>query len=111
IGRSKTYGIMHGIEGAKILKDYPELAKICERHIGAGIPREEAIKLGLGNKDYIPETLEEKIITHADNLISGNKEVSIEETIKEYDEKFGKDCIQGKRIMELAKYIESLMKK
>lgn len=111
IGRSKTHGIMHGIEGAKILKDYPELARICERHIGAGITKEEAVALGLGNKDYIPETLEEKIIAHADNLISGDKEVPIEETVKKFDEKLGNGCVQGKRILELAKYIENLMKK
>lgn len=111
IGRSKTHGIRHGVEGANILKDYPELARICERHIGAGITKEEAVALGLENKDYLPETLEEKIIAHADNLISGYEEVPIEETIKKFDEKFGKNCIQGRRIKELAEYIENLMKK
>lgn len=111
IGRSRTHGIRHGVEGADILKEYPELARICERHIGAGITKEEAIILGLENKDYIPETLEEKIVAHADNLILGDKEVPVEETIKKFDKKLGKNCIQGKRIRELAKYIENLMKK
>src|SRR5512137_409123 len=39
IGRSKTHGISHGVEGAKILKEFPEYARVCERHIGGGIKK------------------------------------------------------------------------
>lgn len=34
--------------------------------------------MGLPEKDYIPSTIEEKIISHADNLIHGIEEVDIE---------------------------------
>ncbi|HDO19707.1 MAG TPA: TIGR00295 family protein [Thermoplasmatales archaeon] len=84
IGRSKTHGITHGIEGAKIAKEMnlpEEVVRIIERHLGAGIPREEAEKLGLPPKDYIPETIEEKIVAHADNLIENNRPIKIEEEI------------------------------
>lgn len=70
IGRGRTHGIEHGVVGAQMLREwgYPEeLARIVERHIGAGIDEEEAEKLGLPRKNYIPETLEEKIVAEADN--------------------------------------------
>ena len=72
IGRSKTSGIKHAVEGAKIAKklDLPqEIIFIIERHIGAGLSKEVASSLGLPNKDYVPISLEEKIVCHADNLI------------------------------------------
>ena len=81
IGRSKTHGIHHAVEGAKIAKQIglsDEIVNIIERHIGAGIPAEEAEKLGLPVKDYLPMTLEEKIVCHADNLVEGDKRQKIE---------------------------------
>jgi len=85
IGRSKTQGIMHGIEGANIARELglPEsIVNIIERHLGAGIPKDEAIALGLPPKDYIPITLEEKIVAHADNLIENDHEHHIEKEVE-----------------------------
>ena len=85
IGRSKTNGIKHAIEGVKIAKKYDissKIIKIIERHIGAGITSENAKKLGLPQKDYIPITLEEKIVCHADNLINNCKKQKIENEIE-----------------------------
>lgn len=85
IGRSRTHGIEHGVVGAEILRELgfdEKLALIAERHIGAGITKEEAIELGLPPKDYLPITLEEKIVAHADNLIFGTKRVEIDDVIK-----------------------------
>ena len=87
IGRSKTHGITHAIEGVEIAKKYgypQEVLNIIERHIGAGITKEEAVDLGLPEKSYIPQTLEEKIVAHADNLISGSKEVDLDFVIKKW---------------------------
>ena len=87
IGRSKTHGITHAIEGVKIAEKYgypQDVLNIIERHIGAGITEEEAVKLGLPKKSYIPQTLEEKIVAHADNLISGSDEVDIDFVIKKW---------------------------
>jgi len=72
IGRSKTHDINHAIEGVRIAKQLGlpiQIILIIKRHIGAGINKEEAIRLGLPEDDYIPETLEEKIVCHADSLI------------------------------------------
>jgi len=84
IGRSKTQGIMHGVEGAKIATELGlplSIVKIIERHLGAGIPLEEATKLGLPPKEYMPITLEEKIVAHADNLIGKDREHPIEKEV------------------------------
>ena len=87
IGRSKTHGITHAVTGAEIAAkyDYPtEVLNIIERHIGAGITAEEAVKLGLPEKSYVPQTLEEKIVAYADNLTSGTKEVDIDFVIEKW---------------------------
>jgi uncharacterized protein len=87
IGRSRTHGITHAVEGVKIAQGYgypTEVLNIIERHIGAGITESEAVKLGLPEKSYIPQTLEEKIVAHADNLISGTKEVDIDFVIAKW---------------------------
>jgi len=84
IGRSKTHGLNHAVTGARIAMDNSldnKIVKIIERHIGAGIPKEEAIRLVLPEKDYLPVTIEEKIVAHADNLISGNKIGTMDELI------------------------------
>jgi len=85
IGRSKTHGICHGIEGAKIAKKLglsDKIVLIIERHIGAGLPAAEAKKLGLPARDFIPKTLEEKIVCHADSLIDNNKKQDIENEVE-----------------------------
>jgi len=109
IGRCKTNNIQHGIIGAKILKErgYPKsIIKIVERHIGAGIPKDEAILLGLPPKDYIPVTLEEKIVAHADNLINGEKEVDISFVLKKWEKKLGKNHPAIERLKKLHRELE-----
>ncbi|MFZ3382998.1 MAG: TIGR00295 family protein [Candidatus Methanoperedens sp.] len=84
IGRSKTHGIGHAVAGAGIAVENgldDKLVKIIERHIGAGIPKQEAQGLGLPEKDYVPVTIEEKIVAHADNLIFGKEIGTMDELI------------------------------
>jgi len=71
IGRGRTHGMHHAVAGAELARELglpEELALIIERHIGAGVEREEAVRLGLPPRDYLPLTVEEKIVAHADNL-------------------------------------------
>ena len=102
IGRSKTQGIMHGVEGAKIATELGlpvSIVNIIERHLGAGIPKDEAGTLGLPPKDYMPITLEEKIVAHADNLIDNDREhpieIEVEKALKKGHTK------HAERLMEL----------
>ena len=83
-GRCRTHGITHAVEGFKLAKSRgvePEVSEIIKRHIGAGISKEEARQLGLPEDDYFPRSLEEKIVSHADNLIKGTKRITIDERI------------------------------
>lgn len=94
IGRSKTHEIDHAIVGAEIAKEMgmPErLVNIIEVHIGAGIPADEAIELGLPDKHYFAETIEEKIVAYADKLILGRREVPFETTVEGFALKHGED--------------------
>ena len=104
IGRSRTHSIFHGVVGAEILKEqgFPaEIQKIAERHIGAGIPINEAEILGLPPKDYIPITMEEKIVAHADNLVNGTIEVDIDFVIKKWEQRLGANHPSISRIIKL----------
>jgi uncharacterized protein len=109
IGRCRTHGILHGIEGAKILKDYPDYARVCERHVGAGITKEETKELGMPEKDYLPETIEEKIIAHADNTVGENKVEGIEKTLEDIGKKLGKTHPAIERIKKLDEEIKKLI--
>ena len=94
IGRSKTHGIGHalaGVEMARRLGFSDALARIIERHIGAGITAPEAERLGLPRKDYLPQTTEEKIVSYADNLISGVRVMPFYEALDRFKEILGPD--------------------
>ena len=73
IGRSVDHSIMHAYEGYRILLDMGmpvELADIVRKHTGAGLDQEDLEEFGLPPGDYIPATIEEKIVAHSDNLVS-----------------------------------------
>ncbi|MBW6461868.1 MAG: HDIG domain-containing protein [DPANN group archaeon] len=75
--------VRHGIIGAEFLQycGLERYAKACERHIGIGITKDVAKKLGLGDKNLVPKTIEEKILCYCDNLDFFDKETKMH-TIK-----------------------------
>jgi len=78
IGRAKDHSIMHAYYGSKMVEDYglpKTLVDIVRKHTGAGLDAEDVKELGLPPGDYMPSTLEEKIVAHADNLVSDNRVV------------------------------------
>ena len=84
IGRSRTHDIRHAQCGADLVRSMglsEEIARIVECHTGAGLTADECTLLGLSPRDGMPRTIEEKIVTHADNLIAGKKRVTIHESI------------------------------
>lgn len=94
IGRARTQGIGHAIAGVEIGKSmgFPlALLNVIERHIGAGITAEEAVRLGLPKKDYLPVSPEEKIVSYADNLTKGSSPMSIEDAVERFREILGPD--------------------
>ncbi|MEA2036582.1 MAG: HD domain-containing protein [Nanoarchaeota archaeon] len=105
--------IKHGVYGGKILRKegLDDYASVAERHLGAGISREdiEEQSLDLPSGDYIPVSREEKIITHADNLIFGDMEGSVEETVERFRKELGEKA--GKRVKKLADEVEGMKEK
>jgi len=111
IGRSKTHSVDHALEGGKIARVFnlPEsVVLIIERHAGGGIPKEEAKKMGWPARDYLPKTLEEKIVCYADKRVEGLRIVPIEKTVKAYAVDLGKDHPAIRRIWELHREITTL---
>lgn len=92
IGRARTHGIRHAIVGVEMGRSIglPEnVLLIIERHIGAGISADEAERLGLPRKDYIPQTPEEKIVSYADNLTIGTKHVDFNRALERFRQMLG----------------------
>jgi len=84
IGRGKTHSVAHGQAGAEICRslNIPEpVARIVECHVGAGLTADECALLGLIPRDCLPQTAEEKLVAHADNLVAGSRRTTIYETL------------------------------
>jgi len=104
IGRSRTHGVEHGFVGSTIIDSYgysPAIARIAERHVGAGISSDETQKLGLPDRDFIPETLEEKLVCYADKLIEGKRRVPFDEALDVLAKDLGSDHPAVQRLRNL----------
>ena len=91
--------ICHGRIGAEMLRaeGFPRHARVCECHTGAGITRSQIIaqKLPLPQQDFLPETMEEKVICYADKFFSKShldEEKTIEQAIASLS-KFGEEGV------------------
>lgn len=92
VGRGKTHEINHGVVGADIARGLglsESIIKIIERHIGGGIPADEAEDLGLPPRSYMPVSIEEKIVSYADKLVERGREVDINVTLRHYQKDLG----------------------
>ncbi|RMF06325.1 HD domain-containing protein [Candidatus Woesearchaeota archaeon] len=116
--------VLHGIAGAEMLRGIAEretdakrkaalekYARIAERHLGAGITKEdiEEQNLPLPKKDYLPETLEEKIIAYADNLIAGTEEKDFDYVVRRFRKELNEKVVE--RFVRLHNELSALMKK
>lgn len=92
IGRARSAEVDHGYIGGEIARNLgvdEKTVRIIQRHLGAGITAKEAKELGLPEMDFIPETMEEKIVAYADKLIDNDRRVNIDETVRKMKEKLG----------------------
>jgi len=112
IGRGVTHGIRHAVEGAMIareLKLNEPIVSVIENHIGGGIDKNEAAILGLPVKDYFPTTIEEKIVSHADNLVADNRIAGINHAIEKFKSRGLFEAVE--RIRKLHEELSLLCKK
>lgn len=91
--------IAHTYLGREILEKegFPDIAPICERHIGTGLSKADIIKSGfpLPHRDMLPISIEEKLICYADKFYSkSEKHLTTPRTVDEIRNKvtkYGKD--------------------
>ena len=108
IGRARSHGIAHGFVGGEIARELEmeeNLVRIIQRHVGAGITAAEAKEVGLPSVKFMPETIEEKIVSHADNLIEGWRKTSMEDAIANLKAKLGESHPSIKRMIALHKEV------
>ena len=111
LGRSKTHSVNHAVEGMKLAQaeGLPD-AVICiiKRHVGAGITAEEAEWLGWPKDNYVPQSLEEKIVCYADKCIGSDTRIPVEATIKQLHEQKLDDAAERVRKLhiEITHYLE-----
>lgn len=91
--------ICHGYLGSNILlkENLQKHALVCEKHIGSGITKEDIIqnKIPLPHKNFLPNTLEEKLICFADNFYSKTQlyKTKTIDQIKKLLSQYGTDSI------------------
>ncbi|HKM13777.1 MAG TPA: HDIG domain-containing protein [Candidatus Methanomethylophilaceae archaeon] len=79
LGRSRNHTILHAVIGAEMILELglpKEVAEIVRRHTGAGLDDDDIEAFGLPQGDYFPRTIEQKIVSEADNLVSDSNLVS-----------------------------------
>lgn len=91
--------ICHGRLGAELMRreGFERHARVCERHTGAGITCQqiESQNLPLPHQDFLPETMEEKVICYADKFFS-KTHLDSEKTIQQAEKslaKFGEEGV------------------
>jgi len=112
LGRCQSHELDHAIIGADILRklNYPTcLCQLVENHLLAGIKKEEASELGLPEKDFIPLSLEEKIVSYSDNISKNNIPLTTNEVISKYRKYYDEFHPILNRIKSLHDEIESLL--
>ncbi len=100
--------IKHGIIGGEILRKegLNKVALIAERHTGAGISKKEIIKnnFPLPKKDFLPLTLEQKLVCYADNFHSKSGKKDNLKSVRKEMREYGEEVF--KRFMEMEKMFE-----
>lgn len=93
--------ICHGVIGGKLMRDlgFPKIARVCERHTGSGLTEEEIVArhLPLPHQDFLPESLEEKLICYADKFYSKSGDPTAEKPfdhVRSSMAKFGPDSLR-----------------
>jgi uncharacterized protein (TIGR00295 family) len=81
IGRCVTHDpIMHGVEGYHLLTRLGHEAEafVCASHILFGLNAAEAEQFGLPTRDFLPRTIEERLVPLVDFMVEGDRPLSLD---------------------------------
>lgn len=84
IGRYKTHDpIMHGVEGYRLLTElgHHREAFICASHLLCGITRDEAVRFGLPDRDFLPRRMEQRLVPMIDSLVEFDRPTTLEQRV------------------------------
>jgi uncharacterized protein len=110
VGRYKTHDpVLHGVEGYRLLSDlgHEREAFICASHIFCGMPRHEAVLYGLPEKDFLPRTLEERLIPLIDGVVELDRPTTVEARVKSINKRYQNNPVFLKRFEQAAELAQS----
>jgi uncharacterized protein (TIGR00295 family) len=106
IGRSTTQTVWHGQVGSQILEKEGvdmNVVEMVRKHVGAGISPSEAQRLKLPDFDYIPRTLEERIVCFSDKVVSSDRVQPFDQEVR----RFRLKSHDVERLLELKRGLQS----
>jgi len=92
IGRYMTHDpLLHGVQGYKLLSTlgHEKEAYVCASHILFGLNAAEATQLGLPDRDFVPRTVEEKLVPLMDYLIEYDQPTTLNRRFSSLRERNG----------------------
>ena len=91
IGRYRTQDpILHGVEGYRLLSSlgHPREAFICASHVLCGMPAQEAVQYGLPDRDFLPLTLEERLIPLIDGVVEFDQPTTFDQRCRSISRRY-----------------------
>jgi putative nucleotidyltransferase with HDIG domain len=113
IGRYKTQdAILHGVEGYHLLSSlgHHQEAFICASHVLCGMGRREAARHGLPEQDFIPRTLEERLVPLIDSVVELDRPTSFEARCASITRRYHKDPQFLNRFVRAAETARTFMR-
>lgn len=110
IGRYKTQDpILHGVEGYRLLSElgHHSEAFICASHVLCGLAGHEAVTYGLPAQDFIPRTLEEKLIPLIDSVVEHDQPTTLEQRCTSISKRYKANLVFLYRFEQAAKTARS----
>ena len=112
IGRCVTHDpVMHGVEGYNLLLKlgHEEEAFVCASHILFGLEASEAVQFGLPAQDFIPHTIEERLVPLVDLMIEGVQPTTLDRRFSSLRKRYFENSFLTDRLDRAYQTARSLM--
>lgn len=113
IGRYKTQDpILHGVEGYRLLTGlgHHREAFICASHVLCGMPSREAVLCGLPEQDFLPRTVEERLVPLIDGVVELDRPTTMEERCSSISRRYQGNPVFLERFERAADTARSMLK-